>query len=105
MEIMHRVFGMTYSAGHTLMAADRPTAMKLPLLFALAAGYGYGGRTTVDGVKRDTIQRNWRLALMVAYPIRANQGISISIGSGGNFGAGTDFDTIAIGYQYAWGGR
>jgi len=73
--------------------------------WALAAGYGYGGRTTVDGVKRDTVQRNWRLAFMMAYPIRANQGISISIGSGGNFGAGTDFDTIAIGYQYSWGGR
>jgi hypothetical protein len=39
----------------------------------------------------------------MAYPIRANQGIMLSIGSGGNFGAGTDFDTISVGYQYMWG--
>jgi hypothetical protein len=71
--------------------------------WALAAGYGYGGRTTVDGVRRDTTQRNWRLALMLAYPIRENQGLVLSIGSGGNFGAGTDFDTVSLGYQYSWG--
>ena len=73
--------------------------------WALAAGYGYGGQTTVDGVRRDTIQRNWRLAFVMAYPIRPNQGIFLSVGSGGNFGAGTDFDTISVGYPYAWGGR
>jgi hypothetical protein len=71
--------------------------------WALAAGYGHGGRTTVDGVPRDTLQSNWRLAFLMAYPVRANQGISLSIGSGGNFGAGTDFDTISVGYQYMWG--
>jgi hypothetical protein len=71
--------------------------------WAFAAGYGYGGRTTVDGVSRDTIQRNWRLAFVLAYPIRSNQGLMLSIGSGGNFGAGTDFDTISVGYQLSWG--
>jgi hypothetical protein len=71
--------------------------------WALAAGYGHGGRTTVDGVPRNTTQSNWRLAFLMAYPIRANQGISLSLGSGGNFGAGTDFDTISLGYQYLWG--
>ena len=71
--------------------------------WALAAGYGHGARTTVDGVPRDTLQSNWRLAFVMAYPIRPNQGISLSIGSGGNFGAGTDFDTISVGYQYLWG--
>ena len=71
--------------------------------WAFAAGYGYGGRTTVDGVRRDTIQRNWRLAFVRAYPIRANQGLVFSLGSGGNLGAGTDFDTVSVGYQYSWG--
>ena len=73
--------------------------------WALAAGYGHGARTTVDGVARDTAQGNWRLAFVMAYPIRANQGIVLSVGSGGNFGAGTDFDTISVGYQYLWGAR
>ena len=73
--------------------------------WALAAGYGYGGQTTVNGIPRDTIQSNWRMAFVMAYPFRSNQGIVVSVGSGGNFGAGTDFDTISVGYQYAWGGR
>jgi len=72
--------------------------------WAFAAGFGYGGRTTVDGVPRDTIQRNWRLAFMLAYPIKANQGLLFSFGSGGNHGAGTDFDSMSLGYQVSWGG-
>jgi hypothetical protein len=72
--------------------------------WALAGGYGYGGRTYVNGVARDTIQRNWRVFAMVAYPLTPKQGISLSIGSGGNAGAGTDFDAITVGYQVAWGG-
>ena len=70
--------------------------------WAVAGGYGYGGRTFVDGVKRATIQRNWRLSAMVAYPIRPNQGISLAVVTGGNYGAGTDADAVSIGYQVAW---
>ena len=44
------------------------------------------------------------LFAMVAYPITPQQGVSLSIGTGGNFGAGTDFDAITVGYQYSWGG-
>ena len=72
--------------------------------WAVAAGCGYGGRTYVDGVARDTIQRNWRVFAMVAFPITPTQGVSLSIGSGGNAGAGTDFDAITLGYQVAWRG-
>jgi hypothetical protein len=39
---------------------------------------------------------------VMAYPIRPNQGLFLAIGSG-NFGAGTDVDTISLGYQYSWG--
>jgi len=71
--------------------------------WALAAGYGYGARTAIDGVPRATTQRNWRVFVAVAYPISPQQGFSVSIGSGGNLGAGTDFDAITVGYQYSWG--
>jgi hypothetical protein len=75
------------------------------LWWALSAGYGYGGRTTVDGDRKETIQRNWRVSAKLAYPLTPTQGVSVSIVSGGNAGAGTDFDAIALGYQVAWGGR
>jgi len=70
--------------------------------WALAAGYGYGGRTTVDGVRRETIQRNWRFAVVLAYPVQPNMGVTVMLGTGGNQGAGGDYDTIALGYQMAW---
>ncbi len=70
--------------------------------WALASGFGYGGQTTVDGVKRDTIQRNWRLAAVLAYPLQPNQGIVLMLGTGGNYDAGGDFDSIALSYQVAW---
>jgi hypothetical protein len=71
---------------------------------AIASGFGYGGRTSVDGVPRATLQRNWRIFAMVAYPITPRQGVTFSVGSGGNRGAGTDFDSMTVGYQYSWGG-
>lgn len=72
--------------------------------WAVAAGYGYGGRTYVDGVARATIQRNWRVSAMVAYPVTPSQGFSLAIATGGNNGAGTDADAISVAYQVAWGG-
>jgi hypothetical protein len=69
----------------------------------LAVGCGYGGRTTVNGVPRATVKRNWRLALIVAYPFTPTQGVSVSLNTGGNLGAGTDADAIVAAYQFAWG--
>ncbi len=70
--------------------------------WAVSAGYGYGGQTAVNGERRATIQRNWRFSVMLAYPITPKQGFSISLLSGGNLGAGTDSDAIAVAYQVAW---
>ena len=72
--------------------------------WALAMGYGYGAGTAIEGIPRATTQKNWRVFAMVAYPITPQQGVSVSIGSGGNYGAGTDFDALTVGYQYSWGG-
>lgn len=71
--------------------------------WSVAAGFGYGGRTSVDGAPRGTLQRNWRIHAMVAYPVTPRQGLSLAVGSGGNRGAGGDFDAVTVGYQYAWG--
>jgi len=70
--------------------------------WAIATGYGYGGRTTVDGIPRATIQRNWRVSAMLAYPFTPTQGVSVSVMSGGNAGAGTDADAITVAYQIVW---
>lgn len=66
-------------------------------------GYGNGGRTIVNGVPRDNRQENWRIGATIAYPFNKQHGISLTLGSGFNQGAGADFDTIALGYRFAWG--
>jgi hypothetical protein len=42
---------------------------------------------------------------MVAYPITSAQGVSVTIATGGNQGAGTDADGITVAYQFSWGGE
>jgi len=36
-------------------------------------------------------------------PRRIGVLLMLSIGSGGNLGAGTDYDTISLGYRFSWG--
>ena len=73
--------------------------------WALGVAYGEGGATRVDGVVRATLQRNWRFGAFLAYALTRNQGVSVSILSGVTGRVGADFDSIAVGYQYSWGGR
>lgn len=71
---------------------------------ALAAGYGFGGATTIDGITGDTDQSNVRVGLTCGYAIRPNQGLVFNLSSGFTYRAGPDFNTIAVAYQYSWGG-
>ncbi len=70
--------------------------------YSVAAGYGYGGRTYIGGERRATIQRNWRLSASVAVPLGPSHGISVTLRTGSNFGAGTDVDALAVAWQVAW---
>ena len=69
----------------------------------LGVGYGEGGRTKLEGVKRDTYQRNWRFGSVLSYPIDRNHGLSFVFITGIRNGRGSDFDSLAVAYQYAWG--
>jgi hypothetical protein len=66
-------------------------------------GYGNGGRTAVNGVSRSNRQENYRFGYHIAYPINKQHGVSFTMIRAKNHGAGGEFDTIAFGYQYAWG--
>ncbi len=69
----------------------------------IGLGMGNGGRTTVNGVPRDNRQKNLRIGANVAYPINKHHGVSFALLTAKNRGAGSEFDSIALGYQYAWG--
>lgn len=77
-------------------------AVRPGLWWALGMGYGQGGQTFVDGVPRNTKQKNWRITAMAVFPLSPNQGLSLTLASGRTFQAGPDFDIIAVAYQIAW---
>ena len=69
---------------------------------ALDAGYGLGGRTFINGEKRDTRISTLRFGLNFAFPLGQYQTIRITGVTGIRLERGPDFDGIAISYQYRW---
>ena len=67
-------------------------------------GYADGGTTTVDGVVRNTLQRNTRAGFTVQYPLSRRQGLRVAFSRGVSTRVGADFDSLLIGYQFMWGG-
>lgn len=63
--------------------------------------YG-GGRTTVDGVERDDMQRNSRIGATLVYPLKPGHAIRTSISTGIVTDNGGDFDTITLSYIRVW---
>jgi hypothetical protein len=61
-----------------------------------------GGRTTVDGVRKADLQRNSRLGLTAAIPLKRSSALKISWARGLVTRIGGDFTTLAVGYQYLW---
>jgi len=61
-----------------------------------------GGRTTVDGVKKADLQRNTRLGLTLAVPVKRRSALKVSWARGIMTRIGGDFDTLAVGYQFLW---
>jgi hypothetical protein len=61
-----------------------------------------GGRTTVDGVEKADLQRNTRLGLTLALPVKRRSGVKVSWSRGVVVRIGGDFTTVAVGYQFMW---
>jgi hypothetical protein len=61
-----------------------------------------GGRTTVDGVQKADLQRNTRLGLTLAVPVRRRSALKVSWSRGVVTRIGGDFTTVAVGYQFLW---
>ena len=61
-----------------------------------------GGRTTVDGVEKADLQRNSRLGLTLAVPVKRRSALKASWSRGLTTRIGGDFQTLALGYQILW---
>lgn len=71
---------------------------------ALGGTYYTGGRTTVDGVSGDDLQKNSRFGLVVTAPVNRNNSIKFYANTGVSTRTGTDFDAVGLAWQYRWGG-
>jgi Putative MetA-pathway of phenol degradation len=71
---------------------------------SIGATYYTGGRTTIEGVDKDDLQRNWRTGLTLAIPVNRRNSIKLLAQSGVSTRTGTDYDTLGLFWQYRWGG-
>ncbi|MGE5894705.1 MAG: transporter [bacterium] len=70
---------------------------------AVSGTYDYGGRTTVDGVRSDDNQSNFREGATLALPVDRNNSIKLFASNGVHTASGMDFDLVGIIWQYRWG--
>jgi len=70
---------------------------------SLDGTYDYGGRTTVNGVRNDDLQRNSRVGVTLALPVDRNNSIKLYASTGVSTRTGSDYDLGGIGSQNHWG--
>lgn len=74
-----------------------------PRLWLAASGTWYtGGRTSVDGERKNDLQRNTRAGLTLAWPLSTSHTLKLGWNTGTSTRIGGDFDTWSLAYQYLW---
>ena len=62
-----------------------------------------GGRTTVNGVRGNDLQRNSRIGGTFSYKLDRRQSLKFVYSKGVTTTIGGDFQSVTFGYQYLWG--
>lgn len=70
---------------------------------ALDGTYYWGGRTSVDDIKADTLKRNTRLGLTVALPVDLRNSVKLLASTGVSSRTGDEYDGLGIFWQYRFG--
>jgi hypothetical protein len=71
---------------------------------SLDATYYAGGRTTLDGVRGDDLQQNWRIGATLALPVDVRNSMKLYASSGVFARTGNNFDALGVAWQHRWGG-
>jgi hypothetical protein len=58
-----------------------------------------GGRSSIDGVDKEDLQRNTRLGATLSIPVGARQSIKIAYSTGATTRTGADFQTFTLAWQ------
>jgi hypothetical protein len=71
---------------------------------SLSATYFTGGSTTIDGVAKHDLQRNWRVGATLAMPVNRQNSVKVYASSGVSARTGNNYNLLGIAWQYRWGG-
>jgi hypothetical protein len=71
---------------------------------SLSATYFTGGSTTIDGVGKHDLQRNWRLGATLALPVNRQNSLKIYGSNGVSARTGNNYDLLGLAWQYRFGG-
>jgi hypothetical protein len=71
---------------------------------SLDATYFTAGQSSIDGIRSDDFQRNWRSGVTLALPVDLHNSIKLFASRGVSARTGNNFDLIGIVWQYRWGG-
>ncbi|HOC44076.1 MAG TPA: transporter [Thermoanaerobaculales bacterium] len=61
-----------------------------------------GGRTSIDGVEKDDLQKNSRVGATLSLPLGGAHSLKLAAHTGAYTSAGADFDELTLAYQYRW---
>ena len=64
-----------------------------------------GGRSTIDGIRKQDLQKNSRGGMTFSSPISRHQSMKFSYSRGTYVNIGGDFQSISLGWQYSWLGK
>jgi outer membrane protein assembly factor BamA len=73
------------------------------LWVAFDATFYAGGRTSIDGVRRDDLQRNSRVGGTLSFKLDRRQSLKVSYSRGAFTNIGANFQALSVAYQYLWG--
>ncbi len=71
---------------------------------SIDATYFTGGSTTIDGVAKRDLQRNWRAGATLALPINARNSMKFYASDGVSARTGNNYSLFGLAWQYRWGG-
>jgi hypothetical protein len=77
-------------------------SFKPGLWLALTANYFTGGRTSIDGVEKDDLQKNSRIGLTLSLPMGRGKSVKLAAHTGAVTSIGADFDIATVAYQILW---
>ena len=71
---------------------------------AMSGTYDYGGRTTIDGVRSEVANGNFRTGATLALPVNRNNSIKLYAAIDVQTSIGTDVNLVGVVWQHRWGG-